>query len=159
MKLAFKKPKTLIQKFIAWWIRHDMPIKGKRFYHVELILDDGTAFSATTRDGTRYISSRFLGYQDCDKWEVVELPVCYKTEIKKEVVLRRIQDILDLKYDYLGLFFQQGLKMIHIDDKKKFYCSEAIAYCLGSPVKMNPHQLYVRYTYCPVNGDKDTGLF
>lgn len=115
-------------KAIAIWTR-------SKYSHVELVLGGTMCISASSRQGR-------VRTEDIDiyggHWEVVEFDI----EIPPAELQRRIDRVLGAGYDWLGIFFYKFLPF-RTQDRKKYWCSEVVAYLLGiEDDKLSPQELY-----------------
>jgi len=127
MKIALYKGKQhLFNKAVAWWTRGP-------YSHVELILDDNVSVSSSFRDGgVRY---KQINYSNTENWDFIEIGP------EPEGLRAKIDEILDQKYDWMGLI---GFVFRRVgDDRKKLFCSESVMYLLGysEPWRFDPNTL------------------
>ena len=132
MKLAFYKGREdLYDRLISWWTQGP-------YSHVELVISDNCCMSSSPRDG----GIRFKNIDlRPDHWDLVELegydPV-YAYNWFKEHEGR--------KYDFLGILgFVFGPLQ---QDKKRFFCTEAIGHALKmkEPWRLDPNAMYAVVT-------------
>ena len=115
MKIAlYKGKKHLFNRAVSWWTRGP-------YSHVELILDDGISVSSSFMDGgVRY---KHIDYTSTENWDFIDIGS------EPEGIRDRIYEILDQKYDWMGLI---GFVFRRVgDDRKKKFCSETVMYLLG----------------------------
>jgi len=133
MKIAFYKGRrNLVDKIIQFVTR-------SKFSHVELVHpeNDKIFLSSSGMDGgVRY--RKFTNDFNPENWEIIELENWFD-----EKAWENAEKYLGAKYDFLGIFFSQGLSF-NRHDKKKWFCSELVAYSLGikNPHKLSPGDLY-----------------
>ena len=127
MKIAFYKGrKRLFNRLVCWYCRG-------RFSHVELVLreEDGvsTCASSSFMDGGVRIKKIIL---DPEHWEVIE------TSADLDTALFWLDRHLGNKYDILGIlgFLFRRIKQ----DRRKFFCNEAVGEMLGEidPWRFDP---------------------
>jgi hypothetical protein len=115
---------------------HGVRLITKSIYsHCEIQFSDGMAASSSFIDkGVRFAQIEF----DPDHWDCIELPA----ELFETKARQWFQDHLGQPYDLLGnihfLFSVVG------DDKRKWFCSEAVGAALGLPNswRFDPGTLY-----------------
>lgn len=116
VSLAFKhlkKDSGIYAKLISWWT-------GSKYFHVEVIFGEEYWFSANMGDGV-YI--RKLRPERSDDWDYFKLkPVIIRGE-DIDLFISLINKQNGKKYDTLGIFFSQVLRM-HIHDRNTWFCSE-----------------------------------
>ena len=119
-------------RLVRWWTR-------SQYSHVELVFGTGQAASSSAMDGgVRFKPIEF----DLDKWDFIELP--------DELALRAwswFDDHEGQAYDLLGnLHFVISAVG---DDKRKWFCSEAVAAALGmpDPARFDPGTLHAALTF------------
>ena len=130
MKVAFyiAKHGDWFDKAIAFWTQ-------SKYSHVELVLDNkNLCYSASNRS-----NSVRLAHLDLSHFDVFEID---ETMVKFDDVYKRIDTTIGKKYDWVGIFFHQFLPF-KTQDKKKFWCSEAVGYVLGiHGYQLNPQELF-----------------
>lgn len=122
VRLAFyKAPGTLNDKVIRWGSNHP-------YSHVELIGPDGLGWSASAREGE--VRKKKINF-DSGNWDIITIPWQ-----DTNTVAARMEDLMGLKYDYLGIILTHvvSLNRSHPD---KWFCSEIVAMSLGLP---DPHE-------------------
>ena len=103
-------------QLVRWWTRSP-------YSHCELVLSGGWCGSASFMDGG--VKLRVIDF-DPDRWDFVDLPA-----VLEPAALAWFDKHRDAKYDLLGnLHFVISCVA---DDKKRWFCSEAIAAALGIP--------------------------
>ena len=132
MKLAFYKGREdLYDRLISWWTRGP-------YSHVELVINDNYCMSSSPKDGG--IRFKHIDLRP-DHWDLVELEgydPAYAYNWFKEHEGR--------KYDILGIlgFVFGSLRQ----DKKRFFCTEAIGHALKmkEPWRLDPNAMYAVVT-------------
>lgn len=132
MKLAFYKGREdLYDRLISWWTRGP-------YSHVELVINDNYCMSSSPKDGG--IRFKHIDLRP-DHWDLVELEgydPAYAYNWFKEHEGR--------KYDILGIlgFVFGPLRQ----DKKRFFCTEAIGHALKmkEPWRLDPNAMYAVVT-------------
>jgi uncharacterized protein YycO len=117
MEVCFYKAKGNLFNFAV------RKITRSKYSHVELLFSDGVSISSSKRDGG--VRKKVIEY-DVEKWDRVKLDV----GVKHEALVRAwAESQLGKPYDTRALF---GFLFYPIpQDKKKYYCSEYCARCLG----------------------------
>lgn len=106
------------------------------FSHCELVFSDGMSFSSSPREG----KCRFKSIKYDDKWVMVDLDWIGDLN-EGEIRLQCINEV-GKKYDYLGIFFTFVLP-IHVDDRKKWWCSEICTKMIGiKKFRISPNRLF-----------------
>ncbi|MBW1812081.1 MAG: hypothetical protein JRJ39_00035 [Deltaproteobacteria bacterium] len=142
VRIAFYKyNKKVINAAISIWT---WPFNRKTpaYSHAEIgiqINDEWKYFSSTFREGTRWIKAKDM-FKHPERWDVYEKEVSDQTPI-----IERANKIIGKGYDFagiLGFFTLFGL----INDKKRWYCSEACYYVFTGKWKkrISPRRLYKR---------------
>jgi hypothetical protein len=132
----------IYNRLVRWWTR-------STYSHVELIFPWGASASSSALDGgVRYKTIEF----DPAKWDFVDLPLA---------LAPGAQDWFDAHYgqgyDYLGnvhfVFAPVG------DDKRRWFCSEAVAAALGmpDPARFDPGTLCAALKF--LNQPANAGFF
>ena len=132
MKLAFYKGREdLYDRLISWWTRGP-------YSHVELVINENYCMSSSPKDGG--IRFKHIDLRP-DHWDLVELEgydPAYAYNWFKEHEGR--------KYDILGIlgFVYGPLRQ----DKKRFFCTEAIGHALKmkEPWRLDPNAMYAVVT-------------
>ena len=103
-------------RLVEWWTRSD-------YSHCELVLAGGWCGSASFMDGG--VRLKVIDF-DPDHWDMVDLPAALEPS-----ALDWFETHRGAKYDLLGNL--QFIISRVADDKKRWFCSEAIAAALGMP--------------------------
>ena len=137
MKVAFYNAEygRFWDKLVAKWTRG-------RYSHVELIFDNGLAYSSSPRDaGTRFAKIDL----DSPHWDYIDIKDEY---INKDVAFLIAEEHQDKKYDWAGILGFVFIK--RWGRQKKWYCSEIVAHILRKssekyhflPKRITPNKLY-----------------
>jgi len=110
---------TMLDKLIAKGIQ--VRTKSK-YYHVELIVGDRW-ISADPKEGV-YVNP--LQPYISDKWTIIDLGEIELTNDNYNKVIKFIYDRVGDKYDGLGIFLSQFIK-IGVDSKDRWFCSELVS--------------------------------
>jgi hypothetical protein len=116
MKVAFYKgKKRLFNKLVSWWTRGP-------YSHCELVFSDGESASSSFMDGgVRYKRILF----NHDLWDFIELGPQFDEQKAREWFDKHD----GAQYDVMGLV---GFVFRRVgDDKKKYFCNEAVLAALG----------------------------
>jgi len=138
MKIAFKrdpKPLAMAARGIRLWTF------GK-YYHVELLFQDGMMFSAIGKSGTRW-----MPLVDKKEWDFLTVPV---TPGDEERIRAFCHSQEDKGYDFIGLFLSFLPIPIGWQSCRKWFCSELCTaglqlagYLSGyTPSRISPNKLY-----------------
>jgi len=115
------KPKTnffwgLVIKGIQWRT-------NSKYFHSELIIDNEW-LSAYPIKGIRLHPLRPTLKHD--QWFFLDLGKHTVTEEQYKKIMDFIHDVVGSRYDFLGIFFSQLIK-IGVDDKHQWFCSEIVS--------------------------------
>jgi|LGVE01.1.fsa_nt_gb uncharacterized protein YycO len=108
MKVAFYKA-----KYGTWFDKLIAKITNSKFSHCELVFSNGTAFSASDREGVRFAKIDFSS----GHWELVTVDI---TSEQESLLTAWCMRQVNSKYDWLGVF----LGWVGIHQQKKWFCSE-----------------------------------
>lgn len=116
VKIAFYKDKSaLFNRAVSWWTNGP-------YSHVELIID-GVSYSSSFRDGG--VRKKVIEYKP-DHWDMFQLDCSTETE---QSAVAWFEKHMGQKYDVIGLI---GFVIGTVSgNKRKFFCSEAVAAALG----------------------------
>ena len=140
MKLASYKGtrrgfKGLLNRAIRWWT-------NSIYSHNELVFEgynnsEGANLCASSSGSDGGVRFKFINL-DPSKWDICTLDI---PEYSQKQAMLWFSEHADQGYDYLGLFGFVGKR--GIQDKKKWFCSEAIAASLGfkDPEQYTPGML------------------
>ena len=126
IKIYFRKP---IKKFLDRLISRFV---GK-YIHVELLFSNGESFSSRGRNSkipgrSKGVGFATINYSHPERWKVYNF-INSKLEKALYSECERLSK-LNLKYDYVGAIFQAGMQFTGLENKKKFYCNEVIAFVI-----------------------------
>ena len=147
MKVAFYKGTHaglpgVYNRLIRWWTRSP-------YSHAELVFDNGQAASASSMDGgVRFKAIEF----DPALWDFVSVPAGLALAARDWFTQHQGE-----AYDLLGnLHFVIGAVG---DDKRKWFCSEAVAAALGmpNPERFDPGTLHAALSF--TNQPAQAGFF
>ena len=131
MRLAFYKGRHtglrgLLDAAVRWWTRGP-------YSHVELVMEDGTCWSASARDGG--VRSKRVNTAS-GNWDV------YEIDGDEAAAVTWFEAHRGRKYDYAGLFGFVWRPCYGAESR--FFCSEAIAAALGvaEPWRFDPNTLH-----------------
>ena len=120
VKVAFYKGKgTWKHKMVRWWTKSP-------YSHAELIMPDNYTWISISPLLKAVVSKRIKTDFDLDNWDFVSLEL---NEVQHEVIQDFYEETEGCHYDWVGMILSQVLSF-HIKRKKKWYCSEWIAYAL-----------------------------
>jgi hypothetical protein len=146
MKVFFYKA---IRPGVAGIYSHGVRLITKSQYsHCEILFSNGRSWSSSFADGG--VREKVIEY-DPEHWDCIELP----DELFEERALKWFVVHQGEKYDLLGnlhfIFSVVG------DDKKKWFCSEAVGAALGlpNPWRFDPGTLYQAVKWLAESLDKN----
>jgi hypothetical protein len=114
-------------------------VTGSIYSHCEILFSDGESASSSFSDkGVRFKKIEY----DPKNWDYIELPA----ELFEEKARKWFEEHKGDKYDLLGNV--QFLFSVIPEDKKKWFCSEAVGKALGlpSPWRFDPGTLHATLT-------------
>lgn len=111
--LAGDRSTSLGGRFICWWTE-------SKYYHCELILGDKYWISADS-DNDVYIRTFRPNLKSSYDYITLDFVVLTKKKLEKIIELINLQN--GKKYDMLGIFFSQFLRL-SIHDRNTWFCSE-----------------------------------
>jgi hypothetical protein len=129
MKIVFFKGKDIFSKFVCWWT-------GGDWSHCEIMFigQGGVeySFSANTRTGVTLQKSEsvYLHYTGCLQ-ETIGLPFVDQSELTP-----LIDSELGCGYDWIGIFFTQGIPL-QWESSTKWFCSELCAKIVQMIIPLN----------------------
>ncbi len=138
--LAFKKPTKGI---MDWFLEKRI---GK-YIHVELIFPEPLIYmesSFSSRGRVKHLDNikrgvHFAKLDYDENWDFLSFNVSQKDALK---IRKTAQSIVGAKYDNIGAIFWAAYD-IPIERKSRWWCSEAIAHCLGiEKYRLTPVELY-----------------
>jgi hypothetical protein len=112
IKIAFYHAKhgTLQDKLIAFFT------KGE-FSHVEIVFEDGTAYSSSPRDGG--VRAKNIHF-DAQKWHILEVEI---SPIEYNTLRKYLHQRIGIQYDWIAIFGH----FIGITHGNKYTCTEIIS--------------------------------
>ena len=120
IKIAFYKGKGgILNAIVRWWTKSD-------YSHAELVLSDNETWLGISPFLKSKVDSRKKTTFDNSEWDFVDISV---TEEQHETILDFFNETRGCGYDWIGMLLSQFLPC-RIKHKKRWYCSEWIAYAL-----------------------------
>ena len=120
IKVAFYKGKgDFLNGVVRWWTK-------SVYSHAELVLPDGYTWIGISPFLKSRVSSRKKIIIDYSEWDFITLNV---TEEQANIIMEFFEDTEGQRYDWIGMLLSQFLPC-KIKHKKRWYCSEWIAYAL-----------------------------
>lgn len=120
IKIAFYKGEgNFINKIVRWWTK-------SIYSHAELVLSDNVTWMGISPFLKSKVASRhklLVEYQD---WDFVEIEI---TQEQLNIIMEFFEYTKGQGYDWAGMLLSQFLPC-KIKHKKRWYCSEWIAYAL-----------------------------
>ena len=96
------------------------------YSHAELVLPDNVTWVGISPFLKSKVTSRIKLEVDHSEWDFISIPV---TQEQLDIIMEFFEDTKDQCYDWLGMLLSQFLPC-KIKHKKRWYCSEWIAYAL-----------------------------
>jgi len=96
------------------------------YSHAELVLPDNITWVGINPFLKSKVTSRIKLEVDHSQWDFISIPV---TQEQLDIIMEFFEDTKDQCYDWLGMLLSQFLPC-KIKHKKRWYCSEWIAYAL-----------------------------
>jgi uncharacterized protein YycO len=114
MQIAFFKAKygNWKHKLTSW-------VTWGPYSHCELVLEDGLCISSTPEEG---VCCRKIDF-DPVQWDFIQWE---ESSVEDSLVFESAYELVGEPYDWKGVFLPHGL----LQDGKRWYCSELIAYLL-----------------------------
>ena len=120
IKVAFYKGKgNFLNSIVRWWT-------GSIYSHAELILPDGITWLGISPFLKSKVDARKKLLLNPSEWDFINIQI---TEEQLEIILEFLEDTKGCGYDWIGMLLSQFLPC-KIKHKKRWYCSEWIAYAL-----------------------------
>ena len=120
IKVAFYKGKgNYLNGIVRWWTK-------SVYSHAELVLPDGITWMGISPFLKSKVDSRkklIINYTD---WDFITLDI---TQEQVDIIMEFFEDTKGHRYDWVGMLLSQFLPC-KIKHKKRWYCSEWIAYAL-----------------------------
>jgi hypothetical protein len=120
IKVAFYKGKgDYLNGVVRWWTK-------SIYSHAELVLPDGITWIGISPFLKSKVASRKKLIIDFAEWDFINLEI---TSEQLDIIMEFFEDTEGQRYDWLGMLLSQFLPC-KIKHKKRWYCSEWIAYAL-----------------------------
>ena len=120
IKVAFYKGKgNFLNSIVRWWT-------GSIYSHAELILPDGITWLGISPFLKSKVDARKKLLLNPGDWDFIRIQI---TEEQLQIILEFLEDTKGQGYDWIGMLLSQFLPC-KIKHKKRWYCSEWIAYAL-----------------------------
>ena len=118
--IAFYKGKgNCLNSIVRWWTK-------SIYSHAELVLPDTVTWLGISPFLKSRVDSRIKLSINPAEWDFVTLRV---TQEQLDIIMEFFEDTKDQRYDWIGMLLSQFLPC-KIKHKKRWYCSEWIAYAL-----------------------------
>jgi hypothetical protein len=120
IKVAFYKGKgNFLNGIVRWWTR-------SIYSHAEIMLPDGLTWIGISPFLKSKVASRKKIIIDYSEWDFIDIDV---NEEQLGIIMEFFEDTKGQGYDWVGMLLSQFLPC-KIKHKKRWYCSEWIAYAL-----------------------------
>lgn len=120
IKIAFYKGDgNCLNGVVRWWTK-------SIYSHAELVLPDGITWIGISPFLKSKVASRKKLIIDYTEWDFLFLDV---TQEQVDIIMEFFEDTEGHRYDWIGMLLSQFLPC-KIKHKKRWYCSEWIAYAL-----------------------------
>ena len=120
IKIAFYKGKgNILNGIVRWWTK-------SIYSHAELVLPDDRTWLGISPFLKSKVDSRQKLIVDNLEWDFISLDV---TSEQRDIILEFFEETKGCGYDWIGMLLSQFLPC-RIKHKKRWYCSEWIAYAL-----------------------------
>tara|TARA_Y100000310_G_scaffold70027_1_gene65558 strand:- start:1324 stop:1845 length:522 start_codon:yes stop_codon:yes gene_type:complete len=120
IKIAFYKGEgNCLNGIVRWWTK-------STYSHAEIVLPDGKTWLGISPFLKSKVDSRIKLIFNYAEWDFVSLPV---TQEQLDIIMEFFKDTKGQRYDWIGMLLSQFLPC-KIKHKKRWYCSEWIAYAL-----------------------------
>ena len=120
IKIAFYKGKgNFLNSIVRWWT-------GSIYSHAELVLPDGITWLGISPFLKSKVDARKKLLLNPGDWDFIRIQI---TEEQLQIILEFLEDTKGQGYDWIGMLLSQFLPC-KIKHKKRWYCSEWIAYAL-----------------------------
>ena len=120
IKIAFYKGKgNFINGIVRWWTK-------SIYSHAEIVLPDGITWIGISPFLKSKVASRKKIIIDYSEWDFVDINV---NQEQLDIIMEFFEDTEGHGYDWIGMLLSQFLPC-KIKHKKRWYCSEWIAYAL-----------------------------
>lgn len=120
IKVAFYKGKgNWLNGIVRWWTK-------SIYSHAELVFPDGNIWIGISPFLKSKVASRTKLLIDYSEWDFIAIEV---TQEQIDIIMEFYDDTKGHGYDWIGMLLSQFLPC-KIKHKKRWYCSEWIAYAL-----------------------------
>ena len=120
IKVAFYKGHgNFLNKIVRWWTK-------SVYSHAELVLPDGVTWVGISPFLKSKVASRKKLIIDYSEWDFIVLDV---SQEQIDIIMEFLEHTSGQGYDWIGMLLSQFLPC-KIKHKKRWYCSEWIAYAL-----------------------------
>ena len=143
IKIAFYRGKgNCINGIVRWWTK-------SVYSHAELVLPDGVSWLGISPFLKSKVASRKKLIIDPSEWDFIALDV---TQEQVDIIMEFFDDTEGHGYDWIGMLLSQFLPC-KIKHKKRWYCSEWIAYALRTAGIINWRVIKI-YDQCDLSPKK-----
>ena len=115
----YKGKGTWVNSIVRWWTE-------SVYSHAELILPDGVTWMGISPFIKSVVTKRIILEYNPDKWDLVSIDV---SQEQLDMVMQFFEDTKGQGYYWVGMLLSQFLPC-KIKHRKRWYCSEWIAYAL-----------------------------
>jgi len=120
IQIAFYKGEgSFVNRIVRWWT-------SSPYSHAELVLPDAVTWLGISPFLKSKVASREKLLVDYTEWKIVNLDV---TQEQLDIIMEFYEFTKGQGYDWIGMLLSQFLPC-KIKHKKRWYCSEWIAYAL-----------------------------
>lgn len=120
IQIAFYKGEgSFVNRIVRWWT-------SSPYSHAELVLPDAVTWLGISPFLKSKVASREKLLVDYTEWKIVNLEV---TQEQLDIIMEFYEFTKGQGYDWIGMLLSQFLPC-KIKHKKRWYCSEWIAYAL-----------------------------
>ena len=120
IQIAFYKGEgSFVNRIVRWWT-------SSPYSHAELVLPDSVTWLGISPFLKSKVASREKLLVDYTEWKIVNLDV---TQEQLDIIMEFYEFTKGQGYDWIGMLLSQFLPC-KIKHKKRWYCSEWIAYAL-----------------------------
>ena len=120
IKIAFYKGKgNCLNGIVRWWTKSS-------YSHAEIVLPDGITWIGISPFLKSKVASRKKIIIDYSEWDFVDINI---NQEQLDIIMEFFEDTEGHGYDWIGMLLSQFLPC-KIKHKKRWYCSEWIAYAL-----------------------------
>ncbi len=120
IKIAFYKGEgDFLNKIVRWWT-------NSIYSHAELVLPDGITWVGISPFLKSKVAKRQKLLYEYEEWDFISIDI---TQEQLDIIMEFYQYTEGQGYDWIGMLLSQFLPC-KIKHKKRWYCSEWIAYAL-----------------------------